>query len=77
MIAEVWSDEDQAWINPHERDEHFWDCEVMLQALAYQLGIRNWKLPDETAALKKQPAPPAPSRGGRTAADRLSRIRRE
>lgn len=77
MCAEVWSDEEQAWVNPHERDEHFWDCEVMLQALAYQVGIRNWKLPEETAALKKQPAPPIPARGGRTAADRLARIRRE
>ncbi len=76
MCAEVWSDEEQAWINPHERPEHFWDCEVMLQALAYQVGIRNWKLPEEHA--KPQPTRPmAPPPGPRrSAAERLAAIRR-
>ncbi len=79
MCAEVWSDEKQAWINPHERDEHFWDCEVMLQALAYQIGIRNWKQPEAEDQPRKAPAPPRPappSRGPRTAADKLARISR-
>lgn len=79
MCAEVWSDEEQAWINPHERDEHYWDCEVMLQALAYQIGIRNWKIPEEASGKNEHPIPPSPSpaRGRRSAADRLARIRRE
>ena len=76
MCAEVWSDEENAWINPHERDNHFWDCEVMLLALAYQLGIRNWKLPDTQEIKENRPSPPPSGARGRSAADRLGRIRR-
>lgn len=74
MCAEAWSDEEQAWINPHQRDNHFWDCEVMMLALAYQLGIRNWKLPEQETAQQRQTAPP--KRRGKSAADRLGNLRR-
>lgn len=76
MCAEVWSDEEQAWINPRQRPNHFWDCEVMLQALAYQLGIRNWKEPGERNTPSKPP-PPLPGQGRvRSAAELLAGIRR-
>ena len=35
MCAEVWDDDKKAWVNPHNRANHFWDCEVMGLALAY------------------------------------------
>ncbi|MDL2279085.1 phage terminase large subunit family protein, partial [Desulfovibrio sp. OttesenSCG-928-G11] len=74
MCAEVWSEEANCWLNPHERDNHFWDVEHMLLLLAYQLGIRNWKSDDSRPA--QNAGPPAPRRGSRPAADKLSRIRR-
>jgi len=75
MCAEVWSDEDRAWINPHGRPNHFWDCEVMLQALAYQLGVRNWKIPEISE--NKAAGPPMPLRGRPlSAGERLAAIRR-
>ena len=41
MCAEVWDDEEQAWTNPHGRPNHYWDCEVMIKALAYIRNVRN------------------------------------
>lgn len=43
MCAEVYDDEAQAWINPHDRPNHFWDCEVMCKALAYILNVRHMR----------------------------------
>ena len=40
MTAEVWDDAKQCWINPKGRPNHFWDCEVMVSALAYIKGVR-------------------------------------
>lgn len=75
MCAEVWSSEKSAWINPHERPNHFWDCEVMVQLLAYHLGLRNWPLPDE---MEKPANRPQPQRGHQrlSAAERLGALRR-
>lgn len=40
MCAEVYDDEEQAWTNPHGRPNHYWDCEVMVKALAYIRNVR-------------------------------------
>lgn len=45
MCAEVWDDAEQAWMNPLERPNHYWDCETMVSALAYIKGVRNIPLP--------------------------------
>ncbi len=44
MCVEVYDDEEQAWINPHGKANHYWDCEVMARALAYILDVRNMRL---------------------------------
>ncbi len=54
MCAEVYDDEEQAWINPHRKANHFWDCEVMVKALAYILDVRNMRPPS-----RKKPRPRA------------------
>lgn len=41
MCAEVWDDEKQGWENPHDKDNHFWDCETEVLALAYILNVRH------------------------------------
>ncbi|MBS5374938.1 MAG: phage terminase large subunit family protein [Bilophila wadsworthia] len=83
MCAEVFSPEKLIWENPHQRPNHFWDCEVMALVCAWELGIRNWETPDPEPA-RTEPAPmaapavpmpmqrPAP----RSLADRLARLRR-
>ncbi|MDR2946708.1 MAG: phage terminase large subunit family protein, partial [Candidatus Adiutrix sp.] len=77
MCAEVWSDEKDGWINPHGRPNHFWDCEVMIQALAYQLNIRNWKMPEQMQHQSKPAGPPAPLRGRpMSAGERIAAARR-
>lgn len=38
MCAEIYDEKEQAWLNPRNRPNHYWDCEVMVNALAY---IRN------------------------------------
>lgn len=66
MTAEVWDDEAQAWVNPHNRANHFWDCEVMCSALAYIKNLRSTRPPAEYAgqkqALRKPSQQPAPAR---------------
>lgn len=41
MCAEIYDDSEQAWLNPHGKPNHYWDCEVMLKALAYIRNVRN------------------------------------
>lgn len=41
MCAEVWDDKKLSWENPQDKDNHYWDCEVMTLALAYILNIRH------------------------------------
>jgi len=45
MCAEAYDDEQHAWVNPHSRANHYWDCEVMCKALAYILNVRNTRPP--------------------------------
>lgn len=83
MCAEVFNPEKLIWENPHQRPNHFWDCEVMALVCAWELGIRNWETPEPEPA-RTEPAPmaapavpmpmqrPAP----RSLADRLARLRR-
>ena len=52
MTAEIWDDEKMAWMNPMNRPNHYWDCEVMCSALAYIKGVKNIPVP-QTAAEKK------------------------
>ena len=82
MCAEVFNPEKLVWENPHQRPNHFWDCEVMALVCAWELGIRNWEAPQEDA--DAQPAPmaapaipmPAQRPAPRSVADRLARLRR-
>lgn len=53
MCAEVWDDKKLSWENPQDKDNHYWDCEVMTLALAYILNIRHMQ-PDQ----QKKPAQP-------------------
>lgn len=69
MCAEVWDDEEKAWINPKKRPNHFWDCEVMCLALAYIHNIRSLTPPQPRKQGKsKKPAIPE------TATERLARM---
>jgi len=72
MCAEVWDDEKQAWDNPQDKDNHFWDCEVQIRALAFIRNVRH-RVPEAPAAPKKQGEHRQRERGGRSIADRLAR----
>lgn len=41
MCAEVFDDEKQIWLNPKRKANHYWDCEVMLRALAHIRNVRG------------------------------------
>jgi phage terminase large subunit GpA-like protein len=73
MCVEVWDDQKLAWENPHDKDNHYWDCETECLALAYILNVRHFR-PD--AEKVKKSVPSAPERGGMSIADRIARIRR-
>lgn len=77
MCAEVWDDEKQGWENPHGKDNHFWDCETMVLALAYIRNVRHKRPPQATAAeaARRTPRQTQP-RGGLSLADKLARVRR-
>lgn len=75
MCAEVWDDERQAWLNPHDKPNHFWDCETMILALAYILNIRHRPRPEAAPKVVRPPARDE-RRPSLSMADRLSRIRR-
>lgn len=64
MCAEVYDDEEQAWMNPQSRANHYWDCEVMCKALAYILNIRNIRLPSRKKERRKKDAVRGEARGG-------------
>lgn len=74
MCAEVWDDEKLAWLNPHDKPNHFWDCETMILALAYILNIRHRRRPDDNAP--KISSRTVQQRGGLSISDRLAQIRR-
>lgn len=81
MCAEVYNPEKLVWENPHQRANHFWDCEVMALVCAWELGVRNWPLP-EPEARAAEPAPmvtpavPMQRNIPRNIVDRLARLRR-
>ena len=60
----MWDDEKQGWENPANKQNHFWDCEVMQRAFAFILNVRHRRRPDEEA---KKPARPRarPNAAGR------------
>ena len=83
MCAEVFNPEKLVWENPHQRPNHFWDCEVMALVCAWELGVRNWERPEPKHS-EAEPAPmaipavpmSAQRPGPRNVADRLARLRR-
>lgn len=50
MCAEVFNPEKLIWENPHQRPNHFWDCEVMALVCAWELGIRQLEAPEPEPA---------------------------
>lgn len=79
MCAEAWDDEKQAWVNPHGKPNHFWDCETMTLALAFILNVRHLRpLEPETPVSGNRPVSrrPIPKPGQRSIADRLANVRR-
>ena len=81
MCAEIWDDDKQGWENPQGKDNHFWDCETELLALAYILNIRHKRPPQaedsERTVRGNRPAPRGPHHGaGLSVADKLARLRR-
>ena len=74
MTAEVWDGEKNCWTNPHERPNHFWDCEVMQKALAWQLGVRRWVIPGTEENKPVKPEQPRPEK--RSVGDILATARR-
>lgn len=83
MCAEVYNPEKLIWENPHQRANHFWDCEVMALVCAWELGVRNWPLPEPEARAAEPapmvtPAAPMPMQRNipRNIVDRLARLRR-
>lgn len=65
LCAEIFDAEKGVWLNPKGRPNHYWDCEVMVLALAYVLGVRNRPHPDDARPRARRP--PAPARGSRPA----------
>lgn len=77
MCAEVFNPETLVWENPKERPNHFWDCEVMAQVGAWELGVRKWRPPRPDGATSRKTSPPQPlASRGLSAADRLASLRR-
>ncbi|UIJ38710.1 phage terminase large subunit family protein [Desulfobaculum bizertense] len=59
MTAEYYDDEKLCWMCPDNKDNHFWDCEVMALVAAYELDIRNWKrrMPRAKREEQRRPEP--------------------
>ena len=75
MTAEVWNPEKNLWDNPHGRPNHAWDCEYLLQALAWMLNIAKKRRPGTAKPVKATPKPvPRPLVG--SVADRLGALSR-
>lgn len=77
MTAEVWNTEKNLWDNPHGRPNHAWDCEYLLQALAWMLNISKKRRPGTTKTVTQtgKSLPPKPRPAG-SAADRLAAFSR-
>lgn len=63
MTAEVWDDRVQAWVNPGQRPNHYWDCEVMCSALAWIRNVRAIQRPgSRSQPVQRAPQPPIAGR---------------
>ncbi len=76
MIAEVWDPEKNLWDNPHRRPNHAWDCEYMLQALAWMLNVARKRRPGAEKSPVKAPVKPVPRPKAASVADRLGALSR-
>lgn len=76
MSAEVWDDEEMAWVNPKNRANHFWDCEVMCLALAYILNVRFAKSQEDMKPKAKKPESKPREMRAASVADKLGKWRR-
>lgn len=70
MTAEVWNTEKNLWDNPHGRPNHAWDCEYLLQALAWMLNTSKMRQPGQPKPVRAMPPKPVARPAG-SAADRL------
>ena len=53
-----WDYEKNAWVTVSDHaDNHFWDCETMIQALAYIRGVRNIAVPGTQLTQPQRPRP--------------------
>lgn len=76
MCAEVWNPEKNLWDNPHGRPNHAWDCEYLLWALHWMLGIAKKRRPDAARPARPSAKPvPRPLSVG-SAAERLAAFSR-
>lgn len=75
MCAEVWNPEKNLWDNPHGRANHAWDCEYLLQALAWMLNIAKKQRPGG-ARPAKPPRPVPRPQPAKSAGDRLGALLR-
>jgi phage terminase large subunit GpA-like protein len=75
MVAEVWNPEKMLWDNPRSRPNHAWDCEYLLWALHWMMGVAHFKRPEERKEKQARPKP-APARSGLSVQDRLAGLRR-
>lgn len=78
MCAEVWDDEKQGWENQKGKDNHFWDCETELLALAYILNVRHMRPTHPGGGGRKNTTAPRQTRqgGSLSVGDMLSNFRR-
>lgn len=76
MCAEVWDPDKHLWDNPKGRPNHAFDCEYLLWALHWMLGIAKKRRPGTAKpAAKVLPPNPVPRPGG-SIADRLAAFSR-
>lgn len=76
MVAEVWNPEKNLWDNPHGRPNHAWDCEYLLQALAWMLNIAKKRRPDAEKQARPVPRVVPRPRAGLSVADKLANFSR-
>lgn len=66
MVTEYWDNDAKAWICPPGKPNHFWDCEVLCLAAAWELDIRRRRPVKEKqkSIPRPQPVPQAVKRVG-------------
>lgn len=76
MCAEVWNPEKNLWDNPKGRPNHAWDCEYLLWALHWMLGIAKKRRPGAPRPAAKSQSPKPVPRPAGSIADRLAAFSR-